>query len=241
MRVPSHKTFNSLTELYSHTDARLTFDPTIFVPRIMELGDIYTPDEPGMYDQRSGALIVPFDGQAYSLETDRDGRTYEHNIQSEYDLSKATNDVMDRRYSRVLLKKTSLRYVDKEFRSTRPLWFRARELAIALAADVIQRTYQYRTICRTVRRVIDCVERDELDAFTIESLDEIEERVRNMILERVGEPGYNEIVMDSTRSTVIIDVKLDIRIRDWEENRLRKEQAEQEERDAHGEPVRHIY
>lgn len=236
----NNKTFNSLLDLYSHVDRRVIFDPSTFVPRLIELGDIYTEDTPGMYDQRSGSMIIPFDGYSCFTETvvTKNKTFYEDRlVESEYDLDKATSDIRHRNTGRILLRKESLRHIKKEFRSTRPIWFRARELAIALAADVIERTYTYRSICRSVRRVDHCVQRDEQDAFTIENLDAIEERIRDFILYNVGEPGFNEIVMDSTRSMVIIDVRLDIRIRDWHERQIREEINRQEQIDAHGQVI----
>lgn len=221
------KMYNSIPELYEYVHSVIPLQLARYRPRLLELGDIYRCDAMALYCGRTGKMLGRLDGSLYC--EDRFGNR--RRIMSIRDIERAFGDIYTQ-YGKVLI--PFHRIQDWSFSTTSTLSHKAQQLVWALALDGLKNELEYFTVSNSIKTMHDLI-----DAQYILERPDVERAmlsVRNAIiveivrsLETIEDHDWRSVhmQMDHRLHVPVLEVGMDIRIREYYERRIRQA-AEQE-------------
>ena len=223
--------FNSIPELYDYVHSTVHLDVSRFRPRILELGDIYRANLMALYCARTGKWLTWLDGTSYWV--DRRGKRVP--VMSVRDVEMAGNDIHHSHGGLVIPYNQIQRM---QFTSTQPVSAKAQRLVQALAIDGLQNELDHVTVSRSLSSVQDLVDYQILDR--IHGAERVMLQVKNAVvidsirrIEKITDYEWRSvhIQMDHRRGELMLEVGMDIRIREYYETRLRDEAERQAQAD----------
>lgn len=191
------------------------------------MGEVFTRDAFGVYHSITGELLVDFGMAPYTYIN---GDTEKLVLTDMNDFDRATSDIYDYRgvitLSRRDLKRTPIA-------EEPPLMCKARKAAAAFFASVLRDTMGYAKMSRNIPRIDDTI-----DMEYILSSDRLKERLKELELDIIADinrlfngDSFKDLYMHFKSGIYIVDVGVDIRIRDYY-LRLFDEQDRENDRDS---------
>lgn len=223
--------FSSLGELLAYTQTRRLLDADRYARILLSMGDIFKPDRDGVYDSITGRKILDFGTtNAYWIDKN-DRRCFITSIQ---DYDRAKGDIYDSR-DRLIMTQRNHKVIQTE--PDRPLVVKAKEAAAAYAGMIMKDHHKYVTFSNDIPDWEDCVFTDIIDDFPKKKaiLRELERTIFSDYSEMLNEFEWCDIWLSRNHNTYMVDVKADIRIREWYEENFRRRDIEAERLREEGE------
>lgn len=219
--------FNTLTEILNFSETRVFPPIDEYAETLLEISDIFLPDPYGIYAVNTGNCIINFEKtEGFWIDKSNGERRV---IYDEQSFSEARGAIYNQDGNLIL---TPLAKHRLSFATQRPDFFKARKLAKAIVAETIDKEHDHVT-------VMPCVERDT-ESLVIEDVFRESPRclrvyrklvcnIADDLSEMLNKYEWNDIWILHSRGAFVIEVKVDKRIREWYEERFRKEIITQEE------------
>lgn len=218
--------FTSRAQLYSYRERRVMPNVEYYSRAFLGMGDIFTPDPYGVYNELTGECIADFGRGPYSLERGRKIMLY--NLD---DFENARGDIYNH-YGQRTLKQVNLRRIP--IATERPIHIKALDAGMSCFAEVLQNHYDYVQIDKRIKPLKDCVYLDNIMEVRSRS-----RRYRDLEMDIfkdlqkffTEEDEWKEMYVGRHNGVCIVDVQLDIRLKDYYERRFERELAEEARRE----------
>lgn len=223
-------------ELMNYIEMRYIPDIDRYSRMLASMGDVFKPDVHGLYHPRTGDCIVNFERPGYFIDPQaKSYRKRRVDILTYADFDNAVGDIYD--YDgRLVMAARNVKRV--ELLDERPLIYKARDAALALIDDNLDVEFDHYMSSREIPKLCDVMyDEDEITSKRCRTiLSEVRREIDRDILNRLQEYRWNEVHLHRDSSTVIIDVKMDIRIKQYYENLF----SETDRSDADGDITRAV-
>lgn len=228
------RSFNSMVDLLNFCEARKIIPVETYASRLLELGaDVAFRASPaGVYDQRNGQCIVDF-GQHDAYWRDKDGSAYD--VYDEQSFMEARGDIYDQKGNVLISAKSRRQGV---FGPERPVFFKAIDVATAIVAEVFQKQHQHVIAMRPVSlSIIDHVYEDlaEESGNFQKAYNSVETMIVDDFSELLLRYEWSDVWLTKARGALVMEVKVDIRIREWYEMKFKEEEHAREQERENGE------
>lgn len=226
--------FQSRADVYAFTERRVVVDVPRFARYFLNMGNVFRECTPGIYDERTGDLLVNYVKGGYFLENGK--KVYIH---SWSDFEEARSDVFNH-LGRCTITHKNLKRIPVSEKA--PVNKLAIQAASAVFGKLLHQNFEYTQIGRNIVDLNDVVYMD-----SIENNDRRWQLLRNMEEEMIididqylRECKWKELLFHKKNDTYMIDVMLDIRLKDYYErlfDRLEREADERRESEYEGRPI----
>lgn len=210
--------YHSLAQLYSHVERKWLIDVNQYSSFLFDCGpDIYRQRRPGLYCGRTGKFLAAFDGKAY-WETDSFTKVYVDDIDG---VRNARGGIINE------FGKTVLTYGDLKrgyFTELPPIRARANALTRAYIGDMLSEYFEV-TIQPNIGELADTIADDARENPALRTaLLAIERKFLSDYRPELENYDWHDFtaVMDRT-GAIILEMGMDVRIREYYETRLRDE------------------
>lgn len=220
-----NRDFKSMAELLGYNETRILLNIDRYARTLLMMGDVFPPDRDGVYDRLNGDCILDF-GRGGGYWVDRKNR--KHPIQTLEDFEAANGMIYDFHDRRVVGSVERLRRL--QVVAERPIVFKAQEAAAAVVADVIKNHHDFvNTGCNILdideALYMDVIEESPRRLGLFRSL---EGMIYQDMVDYLNEYSWNDIWISKSANVYMLDVKIDIRIREWYEERFKRQDQEEE-------------
>lgn len=221
--------FASRGAMMAYSHCRKIVDVDRYARRLLMLGDVFPPDPDGIYLDSDGTCISDFGRSSFYLSK---GRRKE--ITSFEELDKAVGTIYDHRgHPIITIRRPGTLQVSHE---RHPI-LRARNAASALVGDILRREFGHMTVADNIPDWDDSV--IYLDAIRESQrrrsiVDRLEDDIMVEVVRELEEFSWFEMIFEKSRSCYLVDVRLDIRIKEYYENFFKRQDEEEDLRREHG-------
>lgn len=232
-----NRDFKSMAELLGYNETRILLNTDRYSRSLLAMGDIFPPDRDGVYDRLTGDCILDFGrGGGYWL----DKRNRKHPITTLEDFETANGPVYDFHDRRIIGSIERLRRL--QVVAERPIIFKAQEAAAAVVASVIKDHHDFVNIGRNILDLEDALYMDIIEGSPrrLAIYRNLENIIYQDMVDYLNEYSWNDIWISKSANVYMLDVKIDIRIREWYESRFKRQDEEEEVIREHGEDYRVI-
>lgn len=222
--------FKSLTEVLRYTELRTILNVDKYSRYLLSMGDIFTPDRPGVYDYATGDCILNFDKGPGFWKDKRGNRREISNI-ADYD--RAMGDVFD---GTGRLAITARHHKTTKTDKERSLIVKARDTAASYVQYIMSQYHDNITLSTNMPDFEDQVYLDMIEGHPrkLASLRELESVIFREFSEMCNKYEWHEIWITKSSNTYLLDVKADIRIKEWYEDKFFKEMNSEQRRWENG-------
>lgn len=215
--------FKCRADMYGYTERRLVIDVNKYARYFLSMGNVFRECSPGIYDACTGDQLVDYViGARYRSPDSAVKWNYIHCWE---DFEAATDDVYSR--DRVTVSKRNLKRV--QVTEKPPIHKLAKEAAAQVYSRLLYENYKHVIFGQNVPR----------DLSDIVYYDDIEENKTNWnLLRRLEEDivrdmdhdlrdiGWKELLFQKRNGVYMVDVMLDIRLKDFYERKFEREEQE---------------
>lgn len=220
------KDFKSRAEMLSYVENRVLVDVDKYARLLMRVGNIFKSAPDGIYNENTGQCLVDFAKGYYYIDPNKkrvrifdligfencDGDIYDHN-------------------GFLVVKKINLKRIP--VCDDRPLFFKARYASAALVSKIMREYHSYFSESQSIPSFYDCVYSDLInDVNELHSkLIRIEDVITGDFDEVISQCAWKEIYFHNKNGQFIMDVLLDIRIKDFYDRKFDKIENHDETQD----------
>lgn len=212
---------------YSH--GRKIVDVDRYARRLLMLGDVFPPDPDGIYLDSDGTCISDFGRCSFYTS-----KGHRKEIASFEDFDKAVGTIYDHRGNPIV---TIRRPGTLQVSSERHPIFRAKNAAAALVGDILRREFGHLTVADNIpdwdNEVI------YLDAISEsrrrrDIINRLEDDIIVEVVRELEEFSWFEMIFEKSRACHLVDIRLDVRIKEYYENFFNRQEEEEDLRREHG-------
>lgn len=225
------KDFTSRAQMLGYVENRVLVDLEKYAKVLMHIGDIFEPDPVGIYNANTGECIVDFGKGYYWLENKGRTRVPKRHYISDYnDFVNAQSDIYDHNGFMTIRHQNIKRVTISD---DRPVFFKARYAACSLVAEVLRKYHEYFICSSNIPDLRDLVNVDYIMNSQVmsERLHNLENLICTDFRELLEQCTWKELLLSMRNGTALVDVLLDIRIKDYYERKFDELDAEQRQRD----------
>lgn len=226
--------FNSYLDLQNYVERRIILDPELFSRNFDTVLKFMHTHINDIYDL-TGKFLFSLDERVYWTD-DRDKR---HVITSMEGLKKARGNIYH--YSgRVAMLNRDL--VEKNYMTQEPGFIRALKLSEILIADMASGLYERISISRDFPSIENSIKFDELYGRDHEEvkveLSSAQRQIQSYLENLIDRNTWKELFLEKRNGVLVLDVGMDIRIKEWYLDKFAKRDAAEQERQEHIESER---
>lgn len=225
------KDFTSRVQMLAYVENRVLVDLDKYAKVLMRIGDIFNPDPVGIYNASTGECIVDFGKGYYWCEVRQRNRPPKRHYITDYDsFISAGGDIYDHN-GFVTIQRANISRIT--ISDDRPVFFKARLGACAVVANVLHKYHEHFVQAGNIPELnellnMEYIEDNEIAFSRFQALENLICADFRELLEKCS---WKELFLNMRSGIAVVDVLLDIRIKDYYERKFDELDAEQRRRD----------
>lgn len=227
--------FKSRVELLAYVERRVIVDVDRYARFFLNMGDVFHPDPYGVYNLVTGDCIADFGKSPYTLYN---GQKKILSTWDDYDDAKGNIYTHDGYLT------LSARNIKRtQVTDNRPILFKAKEAAISYFCEVLEERHDYVNTPRNIKQLDQVAYRSDIENSTrmYGELMRLESLIASDITNNFENDTWRELYLASRNGTFMVDVGLDVRIKDYylrRFDRIDQERELQDESEYDGRSIR---
>lgn len=217
-----------MTELLGHTETRILLDVERYANIILTMGDVFHPDRDGVYDRITGECLLDFGrGGGFWIDNRPKGHGRKYRIDTIQDFENAKGSIYNHN-GRMVVSARNISRIEVELE--RPLYIKAKEAAAAFVVEVIKNHHDYIMAGRNIPDLYELMYVDEIleSSRRKEIYYSLERKIHSDLADDLNRYQWHDIWVSKSSGVYMLDVKTDIRIREWYEEKFKKQDIENE-------------
>ncbi len=227
--------FNSRAEMYAYTERRVVVDTDKYAKYFLNMGDIFRESAPGVYNANTGEQLVDFIQGGHFMENGKRVR-----ITCWKDFEEANGDIFNHN-NMLTVRHRNIKRITVTERA--PLFHKAVEAAAATFGDLLKANFRYAIVGRNIRDLRDIVYMDDIEESDrrLRIMQAVENDMVADMANDFKDIGWKELLLSRKTGTYMVDVLMDVRLKEYYENkfdRMDREDDERREREYEGGIIR---
>jgi hypothetical protein len=225
------KDFENRAQMYAYVENRIVVDLDRYAKTLMRIGDIFQPDPVGIYNASTGECIVDFGKGYYWTSSNSRRRAPVRHYVTDYDsFVNAGGDIYNHQ-GFVTIRHQNIKRVPLS--DDRPVFFKARYAACGLVDNVLREYHDHYLSAKNIPAWEDLVNLDYINESTrvSEQIETLKTAICADYRELLEKCMWKELLLSMRGGVAVVDVLLDIRIKDYYERKFDEMDAEQRRKD----------
>lgn len=206
-----NRDFKSQVELETYVEYKVLPNVELFARKLVEMGDVFNPDPVGLYHPVTGECIVNFDRPGYYIDVKTRKRV---TVGTYDDFDRVNGDLYDYN-NRCLLPFRDVKRII--LIDERPVFVKAREAATCMVGEVLSENFGYSGVARDIERPTDVMDMESIEASSRRKniYHGVRWEIARELDEKLDEREWHEMWLYKQYGVAIIEVQLDIRIKQY--------------------------
>lgn len=216
--------FKSRAEMYGYIERRVMVDTTKYAKYFLNMGNIFRESAPGVYDANTGEQLIDFFQGGHYMENGKRVR-----ITCWKDFEEATGDIFNHN-NMLTVRHRNIKRITVTERA--PVFHKAVEAAAATYGELLKANFRFATVGRNIRDLRDIVYMDDIEETDrrLRILQDVENEIVHDIDADLKDIGWKELHLTKKTGAYMVDVLIDVRLKEYYENKFDKMEREDDER-----------